>query len=63
LAPYLHKFSEVLQILQFFGAFLEQICIIFGTNSASNFKKLMQKQHLLMVIFGTNLVSIISTKA
>ena len=62
LAPYLHQFSTVTQILQVFGAIWKKNYIKFGSNVASKFKKWMQKQHLLMVLFGTNLESNISTK-
>jgi hypothetical protein len=40
-----------------------QIYIKFGADLLLKFLKIMQKQHLLMVLFGTNLVSNISTKA
>ena len=39
------------------------ICNKFGANLSSKFRKLMQKQHLLMVLFWVNLVSNISTRA
>ena len=52
-------FSLVVPILQFFRA----SCIKFGARLASIFYKLMQKQHLLMVLIGTNLLFNISTKA
>ena len=44
-----------------FQCYLGQICITFGDNLASKFFKFTQKQHLLMVLFGTNLVRNIST--
>ena len=53
---YLRKFA--LKLVLF-----EKICIKFGAYFASKFKEIMQKQHLLMVLFGTNLVSSIGTKA
>ena len=37
-------------------------CIKFGANLASKFLKLMQKQHLIIVIFGMNLLSNIITE-
>ena len=44
-----------------FLVILIQICIKFGANLASELKKIMQKQHFLIVLYGTNLVSHIST--
>ena len=46
LAPYLHQYSAVMQIMDFFGAMWFTIEII----------KLMQNQLILMVLFETNLV-------
>ena len=37
LAPYLHKLSAVVQIMNFFWCYLGQISIKFGANSALNF--------------------------
>ena len=42
---------------------MEQICIKFDYDFVSKFEKIMQDLHLLMVLFGTNLVSKISIKA
>ena len=55
LAPYLIYFLQC-EMCSKFGAILDK----FALNLA---KKLMQKQHILLVLFGTNLVSNISTKA
>ena len=60
LAHYLHKFSAVLQIMHFLVLFGT---IKVGANLAWNFLKVMLRLHLLVVIFATNLVSNISTKA
>ena len=62
LAPYLHKLSAVVQILQFCWWYLGQIGIKFGSNLASKFEKLMQTQHFLIVLFRTNLVRRIAPK-
>ena len=61
LAPYLHKFSVGVQIMLLF-CYFGQICIKFSAISASKFKKIMQKQHLL-ILSRTNLVGNISTEA
>ena len=47
LAPYLHKFTAVVQIMHFFSAIWE----------------LMLELHFLVVLFGTNIVTNISFKA
>ena len=54
--------SVVMLILHLF-VLVKKICIRVGANLESKLKKFMQKQHLLMVLFGTNLVSNISIKA
>ena len=59
LSPYLHHFIAVVQIILFFGAIWDK----FAAKLASNFKRLKKKQHFLMVLFGTNLVSNISTRS
>ena len=59
MAPYLHQFITVVLIMYFFGAIWEK----FAAKLASNFKRLKKKQHFLMVLFGTNLVSNISTRS
>ena len=46
-----------------FRCYLEQIYIEFCYNSASKLKRFMPKHHLQMILFKTNLVSNISTKA
>ena len=61
LAVYLHQFSAVVQNYPHFWCHLGQICIKFSAYLASKLKQIMQKQHVLKVIFGTNLVSNIST--
>ena len=62
LAPYLQQFSIMVPIIKFIGAIGTNMHYI-SANLALKFKNIMQKQHLLMVLFGTNLVSNISTKA
>ena len=61
-APYLHKFSAVVQILHFFGAIWKTLLSIYRSFSIK-IKKIMQKKHLLMVLFGMNLLGNISTKS
>ena len=64
LAPYLHQFSAGLQIIHYFGFVWFKFALNFGLILTSELKKnMMQKQHLLMVLLGTDLVSNISTKA
>jgi hypothetical protein len=46
-----------------FWCYLRQISILFGADLASQFKKFMPELHFQMVLFWTNLVSNISTKA
>ena len=58
LAPYLHQLSLLLSDFDcaFFWCYLGQICIKFNAI-------FLQKQHLLIVLFGTNFVRNINTKA
>ena len=51
-ALYLCQFSAAVQKRHFCGA---KICIIFGANIASQFKRFMLELHLKKVLFGTNL--------
>ena len=60
LAPYLQTIVCRVPSMHLFGAF----CIKFRCYTLpSKFKKLMKKQHLLLVLFGTKLVSNISISA
>ena len=63
LLVYLHQFSAVVQIKHQIWCYFEQNYIKFGANSAAKFYKYMQELHLLLELFGTKLVSNISTKA
>ena len=62
-APYLHPFSVVVHFMHWIWFYLGQICIKFDANFALRFQKLMLVLHFLVVLFGTNLVNKISTKA
>ena len=77
LAPYLHLYYAVMQIMCFFGAIWDRFAFRFAFILCSNadffgaiwekfalrLKKFMQKQHHLIVLFKTNLLKNISTKA
>ena len=55
---YVLKFSAVVQIMTFCG----QIHIRYGVDLTLKLNKLMQKEHLLMVLFGKNPESTLASK-
>ena len=55
LAPFLHQLAAVMQKKHFFGALWDKFAL--------QLKSFMLEMHLLKVLFETNLVSKISTKA
>ena len=63
MASYLHQFSAVVQNKHFYGAIWDKFALNFVANLASKFKRLMLELQLLVVLFETNFVSKICTKA
>ena len=57
LAPYLHQFPVVVQIMKFFGAILDKFAFNLVLIQQQFFLKIRQKKQLIIVLFWTNLVS------